>query len=260
MRLTLNTIPSPRQNWPLHINSCGQRNPSAGSGELKENQIDLWSGYLDLPDVESTGLLHFLSAEENLRADSFRFDLHRKRFIAARGQLRKILSGYTEGDPRSIKFEVNPWGKPSLSSAPHQFNLSHSEDRFLLAISRMTVGVDLERVRGFGDMLGVARNVFSPIELQEWERLSEGDQIPIFYKIWTRKEALLKAIGCGITEHCPNVTVLFANGAPIVPQTISTSPWRVFDLQFEGQFAAAIATPSSSPDLNWCMLDNSVGH
>jgi 4'-phosphopantetheinyl transferase len=102
--------------------------------------VDIWQWRLD------HGAIELLSADERARAGQFMFDRDRRRYIAARARLRIILARYVGQAPAALQFHYGPHGKPALDGI--SFNLSHSADLALLAVSRGTVvGVDIERVR-----------------------------------------------------------------------------------------------------------------
>ena len=93
-----------------------------------------------------------LSPDELTRAKKFKFDKHRNRFIAGRGVLREILGKYLGANPSELRFEYQTNGKPELSgelaSAGIHFNLAHTQDLALVAVTRLDrLGVDVEGVR-----------------------------------------------------------------------------------------------------------------
>ena len=91
-----------------------------------------------------------LSPAEWVRAGRFHFERDRERFVAARGLLRTILGRYLELPPRELQFSFGAHGKPALEGVAStlRFNLSHSDDLLLLAVSHAReVGVDVELMR-----------------------------------------------------------------------------------------------------------------
>jgi 4'-phosphopantetheinyl transferase len=187
--------------------------------------VHIWRGSLDVSESECTRLAAFLDARELQRARRFRFPLHRSRFIAGRGLLRSILSQYLRSEPGTIGFEYSVYGKPHLKHHDLQFNLAHSENIFVLAVSESPIGVDLELRRPIPDLDSLADQVFSPLELELWQTTQT---LEAFLRLWTRKEALLKAIGLGIATHVKDVSVFFENDSPLkVPQTLTPERWTV---------------------------------
>ena len=121
-----------------------------------------------------------LSDDEKLRADRFVRRRDRARWIVAHGVLRHLLGRYCGVEPRAIAFVHGAAGKPSLAQAGAHgttttFNLAHSHDRALLAVSRdREIGVDLEQVRDDFDPLPIAREFFFGTELAAIQAAAAG--------------------------------------------------------------------------------------
>jgi 4'-phosphopantetheinyl transferase len=134
-----------------------------------------------------------LSAAERSRAERFRFERDRQAFIARRIFLREVLAGYLGADPSAVEFEYNEFGKPLIPSRKVHFSASHSAGFAVIAVSRIhAVGVDVERIQAV-DYHAIAHRFFSAGEANEL------DDLESFYRIWTRKEACLKARGIGLS-------------------------------------------------------------
>ena len=156
---------------------------------LVEPEVHLWVIPLEAaPD----GAHSLLAPVERERAERFRFPEDRRRWIAARAALRVLLGRYLGADPRAIHLEVTPDGN-TIVEALH-FNLSHSHDLALIAIAVHTpVGVDVELLRPIPDAPLLARRLLPPEEADMVEMQPEQ-----FLRIWTRREAWLKAEGIGL--------------------------------------------------------------
>jgi 4'-phosphopantetheinyl transferase len=155
-------------------------------------EIQVWGIALDtLPTRDET-----LSQDERDRAARFHFERDQIRFINAHAALREILSRETNTPPRMLEFHMNEYGKPALANdAGVQFNLSHSQDKGLLAVARgIKLGVDIEALRANFDVVELAARFFAPREV---ERVK--NEPARFFEIWTRKEAFIKAIGMGVS-------------------------------------------------------------
>jgi len=161
-------------------------------------QIDLWFTRLD-ENLYQPSFLKFLSPDEVRRAEKFRFDLHRKRFIITRAALRSILSLYVKIKPKNIQIQYADRGKPFILSSL-QFNLSHSHERAVFAIAnQVQVGIDIEKIRSdYKDE--VAKRFFSTEEYEAFALLPHSQKVTNFFKIWTQKEALVKATGEGLAR------------------------------------------------------------
>jgi 4'-phosphopantetheinyl transferase len=168
------------------------------------DQIDLWTISLDGDVTSADRQASLLSADEAARASRFRMMGDRRRFAAGRAGLRRILAAYLRADPASLDFSYGPAGKPELAGQPStsglRFNLSHSEGWALLAVTRgRAVGVDLERMRAGRDLAAIAGRFFAPAEAAALAGFSPPLHEEAFFAIWTRKEALLKAFGAGLS-------------------------------------------------------------
>ncbi len=167
---------------------------------IKQNQVHIWRVSLDLDNHSLEDLKNLLSEEELAKADKLRFEKQRNRFIAARGLLRRILSYYTGEKAEELEFHYNSNGKPELPNNEVHFNLSHSGDVALCAVTLdKPVGIDVEKIKDI-DHKELARQYFSEQEANAILILPEGQQKEAFYKCWTRKEAFAKAKGGSILD------------------------------------------------------------
>src|SRR5439155_24396951 len=109
------------------------------------------------------------AAAQQLRADRFEFVQDRRRFLLRRRVLRALLGWYSTTRPARLRFQYNRYRKPSLAGqttvGPIQFNLAHSADLAVIAVTRgREVGVDVERLDTQFDSLEIAERFFSPRE------------------------------------------------------------------------------------------------
>jgi 4'-phosphopantetheinyl transferase len=154
-------------------------------------------------------LWNTLLAAERERAKRFINAPDRILFAMTRAVLRTLLSEATSVPADQILFAEEPFGKPRLAgiSGPH-FNVSHSGSWALIGVSdRRPIGVDIELMRRAGGELELARSFFSDAEYHALEGLDNSELLQAFYKIWTCKEAVLKALGAGISEHLKDFSV-----------------------------------------------------
>jgi 4'-phosphopantetheinyl transferase len=169
-----------------------------GAPELKSGEIHLWRADLNPEGMNALrALVETLSADELARASRFRLERDRNRYVLARGTLRSILARYLKTTPGEPVFRYGPNGKPELANGVVRFNLSHSDDLVLYAISRAGhVGVDVERVRA-----GVEKDLatcLSPTALRLLEALPPAARRRALFQGWTRMEAYAKARGEGV--------------------------------------------------------------
>lgn len=170
---------------------------------LQAGDIHVWQASLD--ETDAVGDRQVLSCDELERASRFRFERDSRRFIVGRARLRMILGAYLQCDPGELAFAIGPQGKPRLvappvGELPLHFNVSHSQDGALYAVTREgPVGVDIEREREIGEWAEIAASVFPPQELARIDRLPADRRMRGFLEAWTRQEAFLKATGEGFS-------------------------------------------------------------
>jgi len=186
---------------------------------LADDAIHVWRAELEPPPWRHAQLAATLSSDERGRAERFRLEDDRRRFVVARGLLRAILGRYLDVDPGRLEFAYGPRGKPALAEplSGHglSFSVAHSRGLALYALARHSaLGVDLECVRADIDAEAVAARSFSAREQSALRSLSAAARLHAFFNGWTRKEAYLKAVGEGLSERLNSVEVSLAPGAP----------------------------------------------
>jgi 4'-phosphopantetheinyl transferase len=164
---------------------------------LNPQDVQIWKVNLDLSPLEIATLAQTLSPDELQRAERFYFERDRDRFIAGRGTLRHILSHYIAQSPQQLQFSYSEKGKPALVHHSLQFNVSHSHELELIAVSLNPVGVDIEQIRPT-QFLQLAQRFFHTHEYHYLTSLSPEKQLTTFFRFWTAKEAYLKGTGEGL--------------------------------------------------------------
>lgn len=207
---------------------------------LLRKEVHIWKVPLDIDYNCLAELSTILSRDEIERAQKFRFEIHAKRFIACRGRLRIILGHYLEKLPHHLQFGYCRYGKPYLHDELHdlklQFNVSHSQDMALFAISCASrVGVDVEQIRDIPNMLNIARGVLTDREYSSVNSHLGRKRIEHFFQLWTRKEAYVKAVGCGLTYEMNKIDVLIEDNTTyqtaLTENEINhTTSWMLYDL------------------------------
>jgi 4'-phosphopantetheinyl transferase len=224
---------------------------------LHEAATHLWCVPLDAPEFSTSQASHTLSADERERAVRFRFQRDSRRFIAARASLRQLLAIYAQTQPSQVRFRYSPYGKPALSypETDLRFNVSHSDDRALIAVTHgREVGVDIEKVRGDVGIDELANRFFSPIESEQLGALSTSEKLAAFFRIWTCKEAFLKAQGMGLSLRLDSfdVEVHPSRPARIVatrPDASEARRWSLTTLNLEAGYAGAVAVEGPVPEV-----------
>ncbi len=194
-----------------------------------------------------------LSNDEMLRADGFVHDRDRNRFIVARSALRKILGRELGIAPTTVRFCYGQHGKPRLENLPEQpaFNLSRSDGQALIAVGGgYPLGIDIELCKPIAELSAIASSHFTEAERLLIEGAdSEMLGLAAFYRIWNRKEAVLKALGTGLSLQPKQVSVVSRNGTPqvqIAGESCNTG-WWLADLQVGEPYCAALAVKGDPP-------------
>jgi 4'-phosphopantetheinyl transferase len=184
-----------------------------------------------------------LSLDEMARADRARLDRVRGRFITGRGVLRQILAYHSRIPASQLKFTYGRNGKPRLaqsrSNTIPQFSMSYSEELIVYAISAdREIGIDLERIRPIPEASQIAKYFLSLREQNVLQALPENEKFAVFLDYWTRKEALLKATGEGLTGSLDQFEVPFDLGQRSTRVTLRNDCGEVLRLCLQPLFPA----------------------
>jgi 4'-phosphopantetheinyl transferase len=224
--------------------------------QIEANEIHIFTADLDLLGNTDFALL---SADESERALRFHSPLHRQRFIAARSLLRSILSLYVNTPAHEIIFAHQEKKKPYLKSPAGtclQFNLAHSEQMAVYALTmKHAIGVDIEKIRqDYPD--NVAERFFNPKEYDDLQQLSADKRPEHFYRVWARKEAIVKAIGKGLSMPLASFSVSIKDDFESV--MIDNETWALLPLTLDPRFQAAAATNQQVKRITyWKFVDQS---
>jgi 4'-phosphopantetheinyl transferase len=165
-------------------------------------------------------LLHYLGPEERVRHARFRFESDRDIYLVAHALTRRMLGRLIGVSSDALEFAAGEHGRPEIvgpeSARGFRFNLSHTHGLVACAVTRgADIGVDVEYAERRVDILGVARQVFSPVEVAGLAALSGGAQRERFFELWTLKEAYIKAIGKGLSAPLRSITFDPAQSDPV---------------------------------------------
>lgn len=197
-----------------------------------------------------------LCPAEQHRAAAFRTPALRNLYTKAHITLRRLLSACVGIAPQDLTFTTNAWGKPELAhpaSGPH-FNLSHSGTKILIALSATgPLGIDIEQIKP-APPYEIAPEAFTPQEQNLLAHTAPQDRAEIFYQLWTRKEALVKAIGRGLDLGLQNITVHSNLAAAQSVANLSgplaeAGAWHLFRLPPIPGFAAALAAQDDAAEI-----------
>ena len=206
--------------------------------------VDIWPIPLRLETISCAEIESNLSSEERQRAARFRFPEHAVRYRVCHGVMRRILGGYLDVPPNRVELVAQAKGKPRLAGDSRlRFNLSHSGDLALLAVAEgLEVGVDLEEVRSDLSVDGLA-GFFTVAERDRLRAAAPGDKERTFFRWWTRKEAVLKADGSGLSGGLDRLDISGCPPALVRFPEEGGAWWRLEDLDVPPGYAAAVAAP-----------------
>jgi 4'-phosphopantetheinyl transferase len=217
--------------------------------------VRLWRLELDVGDEAAAALLAALPAAEAARAAGFTDPEARRRYTVTRGALRTLLGSLLGQRPGSLSIETGPSGKPRLGGAGRgfHFNVSHSGELALICVAATgPVGVDLERVRPIPSAIAMAKRRFAEAEARFVEEGDPAGADRRFLRCWTRKEAMLKAIGTGLDSDLAGFTVpLTEAGGTVSTGGSGSEPverWLLLDVPLGQEHVAALALPASAAE------------
>jgi 4'-phosphopantetheinyl transferase len=228
---------------------------------LGDAQVDVWLARD--PQLRDPALLETfsrtLSPDERERVSRMQFEAGRHQQLVTRALVRSALSRYApEVKPADWRFARSEHGRPRVAHPERSdlhFNLAHTEGLVVLAVARMPqIGIDVERCDTRVN-LAVARRYFSPPEVAALEALPADEQPRRFRRLWTLKEAYLKALGTGIVGglgsmhfHLDGEYVTFTSADPLA------SRWQFSEVTVDEQFLVALASldraRSVAPEVN----------
>ena len=202
------------------------RVPSMGSLTIPDDEIHVWRVSLEVSNPVEHHLSQLLSADEQVRLVRFRSPSDRRRYTVRRGILRIVLSAYSGVPGDEICFAHSKNGKPKLKYLPDQvalyFNTSSSGDLALIAVSgQPPIGIDVEFMRQIDEIHDIAARFFSKQERDSLRKLPLDLRLSGFYRIWTSKEAIVKADGAGLSMPLNSFVVNSDSRHP--PQLLHTT-------------------------------------
>jgi 4'-phosphopantetheinyl transferase len=213
-------------------------------------QVQVWYAHIDRPWEEILAFERLISQEESARAKRFKNNIDRQRYIVRQGILRELLAGYLDCGPCQVEMRSGANGKPCLAGQEKnkglQFSVSHSDAvaAYAFIIGR-SIGVDTERIRNLPDMLEIVDQYFTLREGQALRSCPEDQRLILFYRFWTRKEAVLKAQGDGLLRQLDSVDVAtneeYGPWKVFIKEGSVAEEYSVTDIEGPAGFAAAVA-------------------
>lgn len=218
--------------------------------------VDAVAHVFAIPPVPRESDIAELSADERRTACRYRFLRDRSAFITTRAAARRWLATELGLAPREVPIVVESSGRPRLAAdlcTDLDFNVSHSHSRAAIAVARgRRVGVDLEYRRSIRELRALVPDVMGPLEREKLDHLEGSAFVQAFYNCWTRKEALVKALGVGIAYPLTLIDLpcVPRDGLVRLPGTASShaSLWAVRTLPLAGEYtlSCAVGVPAGT--------------
>ena len=216
--------------------------PTPESLQVSDAYIDIWLYHLPkyMPLMDS--LYRELAVNEKQRAKRLKIADKRQQFILARALMRRRLAQITGREPATLTVTTTVHGKPILADDKTlSFNLSHSHDLALLAVSRQQpIGIDIERIDPGVDHGALVRRFFSSPERVAFNNLPASMKCLAFYAGWTRKEAFIKAVGTPIRLGDFDVSLNPKEQQSPITQPGATTTWTAKMLPVSDQYMACV--------------------
>ncbi|SCW68378.1 4'-phosphopantetheinyl transferase [Rhizobium mongolense subsp. loessense] len=216
---------------------------------LSADVIDIWIWNLEEASTSQAPYLATpLTARELDTAARFVHERDRRRFVAGRSGLRRIVGSYLGIEPNRLNLSYNAYGKPRIAASNGRmlhFNLSHCGGMAALAVSSCyQVGIDIEEVRPLKED-NVSR-FLSPKEEMSLAALPAAEYRRAFYSVWTRKEAFVKAIGVGLSFPLDAFDVTVGDSPSPRLERLDAdgnrpADWSLFDLEMPPPFVGTLA-------------------
>jgi 4'-phosphopantetheinyl transferase len=218
--------------------------------KLEAGEVHIWSTTFN--EDYSELLSHsYLSESEHKRVLQFSNDIDSLLFSMRHKLLRIILSRYLNCQPFEIEFKGNSFQKPYIYSPTTglQFNVSSSSNRFIAVICRQnSVGTDIEFMREVRNIHQLISDYLTSNE-SDWIYAQPQQSLESsFFSIWTKKEALIKAIGQGLSIPINQLEVLSVN-----PVAFCSDKWYITPLSLFDDCNAALAI--NSPIVKFTFFD-----
>ena len=190
---------------------------------VERDDVHLWRLYIPAAVPHLAKLAECLTLKERERAGRYKVSKPRDSFVIGRSVLRILLGGYTNTPPQHVPIGYTSLGKPYLNEdatgSALTFNLSHSGEWLVYAFGRSRMlGVDIEWHRKSVQAAEIAQRFFAADELRFLLRFEGEDRQRIFYQLWVRKEACLKAMGTGLARSLRDLELPFVEDAPVLLQ------------------------------------------
>ena len=204
--------------------------------------VTVWTILLDHDGRDAAADWMVLDAGEREWAGRFRFAEHRDRFVARRAAYRRLLAGVVGQEPQALSFVIGPYGKPALAEAGPALGTTHRDRWAMLAVADRPLGIDLEaECPALADPAFV-KGILTSDEFTRWQAVPQENQAVAAQAAWTRKEALVKALGTGLNHDVTTLDLWWPQRPPdLWVDPANEHRWSLVELAAPTGYTAALA-------------------
>lgn len=226
------------------------------------DRILIYKGFLSQNVL--TNDFELLNQNEKRRAENILIEKNRKMFIKCRSILKLLLSNLVGIKTDNLEIYEGVNGKPYLNQKDVFFNVSHSGDCFVIAITHLgPIGIDVEQKNRIMDCSKIKSFLFSESELKLFDCLEQESKQEAMINAWTRKESFFKALGSGLTSPLKELEVNFVSGSEPSIQKIGwgndeKENWKMISLDINEEYIGVISvqTRVENPVLTELTFEN----
>ncbi len=218
-----------------------------------DGHVHLWFATLESLRPRQDELRELLDPAEQERAQRFRFDADRERFILGHGLLRSLLGRYLKRDGSLVRMARGPFGKPYIERKDLRFSFSDTKDAILVAFaSGHEIGADIETIHRNVDHDAVSGHYFTAPEVSEIQAAGAGAKRR-FLEFWTRKESVLKASGVGIMDDLRSLRVDGEHNTMVIAHeafiSMAAPEYHVHTWQIGADHLISLASPVKAKEV-----------
>ncbi len=207
--------------------------------KIQTGELHIWRYTVNEQDYIAEQTNPILSVEETEKSKRFVREEHTINYVCNHRFVRNVLAVYLNILPSEIKFSITDLGKPFIENSNLFFNVSHSKNQALLAISKDgEVGVDIEYMKDLQDAITFSNYSFSDEEKAMIFKNKEIDK-DVLFTFWTFKEAYIKATGTGLSVDISKINLSDFYGNEV--HKFRNDTWTLKRLQADEGYKAAFA-------------------
>ena len=208
--------------------------------------LKLWYAQINAEETDYQHNWEIIDQSERQHASDLKNKQLHYRYVEIHARLRILLAEILNVNPAQLRIHKTEHGKPYLFDYPDlKFNLSHTSDKMLVAIGwNRDLGVDIEVHKPRANLAALVEKCFADEEKHYWQNLPESEKTPAFYRLWTHKEAFVKATGRGIALGLNRCVINPKNPTKLLRIPFeygSPSDWFLHELALGTDMSASLA-------------------